>query len=146
MPADNSHAATSLTILRRRRLCSLRDLPGANRARRKPLAAIEVQVREVKVLRVYHAGRDSSHRARERALAAEGAEITLVVPKAWEPKEPELEAEPAVELVELDVTRPATLTAIGTKTPRRHRGLFKLSSPICSTSMKSPSASPRANG
>ena len=60
----------------------------------------------MRVLRVYHAGRDSSHRARERALAAAGAEITLVVPKRWEPTEPELEAEPVVELVELEVARP----------------------------------------
>jgi glycosyltransferase involved in cell wall biosynthesis len=59
----------------------------------------------LRVLRVYHAGRDSSHRARERALAASGAEVTLVVPTAWEPGGLELEAEPAVRVIELEVSR-----------------------------------------
>jgi glycosyltransferase involved in cell wall biosynthesis len=37
----------------------------------------------MRVLRVYHGGRDPSHRARERALLACGVEITLVVPAGW---------------------------------------------------------------
>jgi glycosyltransferase involved in cell wall biosynthesis len=37
----------------------------------------------MKVLRVYHSARDRNHRARERALAAAGVELTLVVPANW---------------------------------------------------------------
>jgi glycosyltransferase involved in cell wall biosynthesis len=37
----------------------------------------------VRVLRVYHAGRDPRHRERERALVDQGVEVTLVVPTAW---------------------------------------------------------------
>lgn len=37
----------------------------------------------LRVLRVYHGGRDPAHRARERALTAAGAEVTLVVPAGW---------------------------------------------------------------
>ena len=59
----------------------------------------------MKLLRVYHAGRDGSHRARERALAAAGAEVTLVVPTAWDPAHAELGDEPTIELVELEVAR-----------------------------------------
>ncbi len=60
----------------------------------------------MRVVRVYHAGRDAAHRGRERALAARGVEVTLVVPSAW----PESGAEPvlsqeAFELVELPVRR-----------------------------------------
>ena len=38
---------------------------------------------EIRVLRVYHGGRDPRHRCRERALVDLGAEITLVVPNVW---------------------------------------------------------------
>jgi glycosyltransferase involved in cell wall biosynthesis len=37
----------------------------------------------VRVLRVYHGGRSHAHRARERALAAAGVDVTLVVPSRW---------------------------------------------------------------
>jgi len=37
----------------------------------------------VKVLRIYHAGRDPSHRERERSLVRAGVDVTLVVPTAW---------------------------------------------------------------
>ena len=37
----------------------------------------------MKVLRVYHAGRDPQHRARERALVRVGVDVTLVVPTMW---------------------------------------------------------------
>lgn len=37
----------------------------------------------MRVLRVYHAGRDSAHRARERALTACGIDVTLGVPHTW---------------------------------------------------------------
>ena len=37
----------------------------------------------MRVLRIYHAGRDPGHRARERALVAAGVDLTLVVPRGW---------------------------------------------------------------
>lgn len=37
----------------------------------------------MKVLRVYHGGRDAAHRARDRALVAAGVELTTVVPAHW---------------------------------------------------------------
>jgi glycosyltransferase involved in cell wall biosynthesis len=59
------------------------------------------------VLRVYHAGRSVGHRAREQALAALGANITLVVPEAWPgPENAGAIAEPHFELIELGVVRP----------------------------------------
>lgn len=60
----------------------------------------------MKLLRVYHAGRDGSHRARERALAAEGVEVTLVVPTRWDPAHAELGEEQTIGLLELEVARP----------------------------------------
>jgi glycosyltransferase involved in cell wall biosynthesis len=60
----------------------------------------------LRVLTVYHAGRIPEHRARQRALAGAGAELTLVVPASWpEPgSEDQLSAEP-FEIVELAVRR-----------------------------------------
>jgi glycosyltransferase involved in cell wall biosynthesis len=37
----------------------------------------------MQVLRIYHGGRDPGHRARERALVAAGADVTLAVPRLW---------------------------------------------------------------
>lgn len=37
----------------------------------------------MRVLRVYHAGRDPQHRCRERALVSAGADVTLIVPAEW---------------------------------------------------------------
>jgi glycosyltransferase involved in cell wall biosynthesis len=37
----------------------------------------------IRVLRVYHGGRDRQHRGRERALIETGVDVTLVVPKEW---------------------------------------------------------------
>jgi glycosyltransferase involved in cell wall biosynthesis len=59
-----------------------------------------------RVLRIYHAGRHRSHRARERALVAAGLDVVLVVPTQW----PEAGSEPALtdepfEIVELPVVR-----------------------------------------
>lgn len=61
----------------------------------------------MRVVRVYHGGRNRSHRARERALLAAGIDVTLVVPAAW----PEQDAESRVTeedflIVELAVARP----------------------------------------
>lgn len=60
----------------------------------------------VRVLRIYHGGRIASHRARDRAIAAAGHEVVLVVPDAW----PEGGSEAALtdeafRIVELPVTR-----------------------------------------
>lgn len=35
------------------------------------------------MVRIYHAGRSSAHRARDRALAAAGIDLTLIVPDLW---------------------------------------------------------------
>ena len=61
---------------------------------------------DLRVLRIYHAGRDPAHRARDRALAALGAEVTLVVPTEWPEggSEASLSDEP-FDIVELDVQR-----------------------------------------
>lgn len=62
----------------------------------------------MRVLRVYHAGRDPAHRARDRALAALGVDVVLVVPETW----PESGAqrgpviEPGLGVVEMAVRRP----------------------------------------
>jgi glycosyltransferase involved in cell wall biosynthesis len=37
----------------------------------------------MRILRVYHGGRDRGHRARERALVEAGVDVTLVVPDRW---------------------------------------------------------------
>jgi glycosyltransferase involved in cell wall biosynthesis len=60
----------------------------------------------MRVLRIYHGGRDRAHRGRERALAALGVDVTLVVPREWpdEATEPRLSAEP-FQVVELPVRR-----------------------------------------
>jgi glycosyltransferase involved in cell wall biosynthesis len=61
----------------------------------------------VRILSVYHAGRDPAHRLRERALVAQGMDVTLVVPSHW----PDAGAQPTLTdepfpIVELDVRRP----------------------------------------
>lgn len=60
----------------------------------------------MRVLRIYHAGRDPQHRCRERALRTAGAEVTLVVPRAWpdEGGEALLSPEP-FRVIELAVRR-----------------------------------------
>lgn len=60
-----------------------------------------------RVLRVYHGGRDRGHRARERALAAAGVDMTLVVPANWHDggAEARLSAE-TFPMIELEVRRP----------------------------------------
>ena len=61
----------------------------------------------MRVLRVYHGGRIASHRARDRAIAAAGHEVVLVVPRDW----PEAGSEAALteedfRILELPVVRP----------------------------------------
>jgi glycosyltransferase involved in cell wall biosynthesis len=58
----------------------------------------------MRVLRIYHAGRDAAHRERDRALTRAGVEVTLVVPRSW--PEPGAVTAEAFEVVELDVRHP----------------------------------------
>jgi glycosyltransferase involved in cell wall biosynthesis len=60
----------------------------------------------MRVLRVYHSGRDRQHRGRERALARLGVDVTVVVPTQWPEGggETTLSAEP-FRIVELPVRR-----------------------------------------
>lgn len=61
----------------------------------------------MKVLRIYHAGRDRTHRLREQALAEAGLDVTLVVPSAWPDRGAQqvLTPEP-FRVIELPVSRP----------------------------------------
>ena len=60
----------------------------------------------IRVLRVYHSGRDPEHRGRERALVEAGVDVTLVVPAAWPDAGAERELSPeAFRVVELAVRR-----------------------------------------
>lgn len=61
----------------------------------------------MRILRVYHGGRDPAHRMRERALAALGVDVTLVVPTSWPDSgaESDLQEEP-FRIIELPVRRP----------------------------------------
>ena len=90
-----------------------RESPGMHRcdsstrvptvARRVPQPGRQLDVR---VMRVYHAGRSGAQNARERALVALGANVTLVVPSAWPgPEDAERIVESRFELVELEVVR-----------------------------------------
>jgi glycosyltransferase involved in cell wall biosynthesis len=60
----------------------------------------------IRVLRIYHAGRDPQHRCRERALVAAGVDLTLVVPSEWSDAgtEAQLSPEP-FPILELPVRR-----------------------------------------
>ena len=57
----------------------------------------------MRVVRIYHAGRDSAHRERDRALVRAGADLTLIVPSRW-PGPDELQDEP-FEIVQMPVVR-----------------------------------------
>jgi glycosyltransferase involved in cell wall biosynthesis len=60
----------------------------------------------MRVLRVYHSGRNAAERARERALVDAGVALTLVVPAAWpEPDADPSLSEPCFEIIELPVVR-----------------------------------------
>ena len=60
----------------------------------------------MRVLRVYHGGRDPQHRRRERALVDAGVDVTLVVPSEWPDAGGEQALSPeAFRIVELPVRR-----------------------------------------
>jgi glycosyltransferase involved in cell wall biosynthesis len=60
----------------------------------------------MRVLRVYHAGRDPQHRCRERALVAAGVDVTLVVPSAWpDPGSEDTLPSESFRIIELPVRR-----------------------------------------
>ncbi|MDT4936926.1 MAG: hypothetical protein QOG80_597, partial [Pseudonocardiales bacterium] len=58
----------------------------------------------MRVLRIYHAGRDAAHRERDRALVRAGVDVTLIVPKAWPGNDDPIGDEP-FEVIELPVVR-----------------------------------------
>ena len=61
----------------------------------------------LRVLRIYHAGRNAAHRERERALHAQGIDLALVVPSSWPEGggEPQISSE-SFPVIELPVDRP----------------------------------------
>ena len=62
------------------------------------------QGKHLRVVRVYHAGRDASHRERDEALVRRGLDITLVVPSSW-PHDPTSTIDAPFEVIELPVAR-----------------------------------------
>ncbi len=61
----------------------------------------------MRLLRVYHGGRDPAHRARDRALAERGVEVVLVVPERWPEQGAQAGSvlEPGLAVVEMPVQR-----------------------------------------
>ena len=61
----------------------------------------------MRVLRIFHAGRNPAHRARDRALLAAGVDVVYVVPRIWPEagSEGELSAE-SFPIIEIDVRSP----------------------------------------
>jgi glycosyltransferase involved in cell wall biosynthesis len=57
----------------------------------------------MRVVRVYHAGRDPAHRERDRALARAGVDVTLVVPSSW--PGPDEVTDELFDVVQLPVAR-----------------------------------------
>ena len=61
----------------------------------------------MRVLRVYHSGRDPAHRLRERALLRAGVEVSLLVPQAWPDAGSQVSlSEEPFPVLELPVRRP----------------------------------------
>jgi glycosyltransferase involved in cell wall biosynthesis len=64
----------------------------------------------IRVLRIFHAGRNRAHRARDRALLAAGAEVIYVVPKSWpEPGSEDVLSWEPFPIVEIDVRSPGSI-------------------------------------
>jgi glycosyltransferase involved in cell wall biosynthesis len=85
----------------------------ATRARPNSLATMPLAGAapgRIRVLRIFHAGRNAAHRARDRALAAAGADVVYVVPRVWpEPgSEPVLSSE-TFPVIEVSVRSPGDI-------------------------------------
>ena len=79
----------------------------------------------IRVLTVYHAGRDRQHRDRERALRSEGAELALLVPDAWpEPAAEQTLSDESFPIIELAVRRPGDVNRHSYADGRRLRELI----------------------
>jgi glycosyltransferase involved in cell wall biosynthesis len=76
----------------------------------------------MRVLRIYHAGRDPAHRERERALVRAGIDVTLVVPTEW-PGPDDVGDEP-FEVIGLSVRRPGDVNRHTYVEPSRIRTLI----------------------
>src|SRR4051812_44746993 len=78
------------------------------------------------VVRVYHAGRDASHRERDRALVRAGADLALIVPRAWsEGGVTHQLAEEPFEIIELPVARPGDVNRHRYADPQRIADLVR---------------------
>jgi glycosyltransferase involved in cell wall biosynthesis len=75
----------------------------------------------VRVLRVYHAGRSEAQQARELALAALGVDVTLVVPASWPGVEGggPIRANRAFDRIELEVIRAGDVNRHGYRDPSK---------------------------
>lgn len=85
--------------------CTSTAAGDADRLRLVPLAGAAGG--RIRVLRIFHAGRNPAHRARDRALVAAGVDLIYVVPRFW----PEIGSESVLSpepfpVVEVDVHRP----------------------------------------
>jgi glycosyltransferase involved in cell wall biosynthesis len=79
----------------------------------------------MKVLRVYHSGRDGGHRARERALSDAGVQVTLVVPGAWPGADTKTRfSNEPFSIVELSTTRSGDVNRHAYTDVARIRGLI----------------------
>jgi glycosyltransferase involved in cell wall biosynthesis len=63
-------------------------------------------ISQVRVLRIYHGGRDPAHRARDRALVAAGVDVHLLVPQRWPGPDEGVTGERGLTVHELPVVRP----------------------------------------
>src|SRR5712691_998601 len=80
----------------------------------------------MRILRVYHGGRDPGHRARERALVAAGVEVTLVVPEEWPGATAEREpSDEPFRIVELPVRRPGDVNRHAYREVKALAGLIR---------------------
>jgi glycosyltransferase involved in cell wall biosynthesis len=77
----------------------------------------------LRVLRVYHGGRDASQRARDRALKAAGVEVVLIVPSAWPGDELDI-CDPELAVLELPVDRAGDVNRHRYKNPAGLNRLF----------------------
>jgi glycosyltransferase involved in cell wall biosynthesis len=84
----------------------------------------------LEVLRVYHGGRDPSHRLRERALVAAGARVTLVVPQTWPDggAQEQLSDEP-FRVIELETKRSGDVNRHGYASPKSLRDVVERVAP-----------------